>query len=42
MKRFKVINSEFDGRAIVLKMDIADDWDDTVKELWVNNKKNHH
>lgn len=39
MKRFKVINSEFDGRASVLKMDITDDWDDTIKSMWENNKK---
>lgn len=38
MKRYKVINFDFDGRAAILSQEISENWEDNVKENWQENK----
>jgi len=39
MKRYRIINIDFDTRATILKLEIKDEWDDEVKDNWIQNKR---
>lgn len=39
LKRYKVIRFQFDGRAAVLNQKISDDWETSVKDNWLDNKR---
>ena len=39
LKRYKVISFDFDGRAQILNQEISDDWDESVKLNWQENKR---
>ncbi len=39
MKRYRIINIDFDTRATILKLEIKDEWDDKVKDNWIQNKR---
>lgn len=39
MKRYRVLGWDWDSRALILKQEIADDWEEQAKEMWRRNKK---
>jgi len=39
MKRYRVLNFDFDSSATVLTVEIRDEWDEHTKELYRNNKR---
>lgn len=39
MKRYRIIHNDLDTRATILNMEIKDEWDKQVKDLWHHNKK---
>lgn len=39
MKRYKVFNFEFDGRAEILNQEIPDTWEQSVRVNWLENKQ---
>lgn len=39
MKRYRVLNYDFDTRANILKQEIHDGWDENAKKLWQENKR---
>ncbi len=40
MKRYTILKYDFDTRANILKLEIKDDWEESNKNLWLNNKSN--
>ena len=38
LKRYRILNVDFDARATILTQDIKDDWEEHVKELHRGNK----
>lgn len=40
MKRYRIINGDFDTRATILAMEIHDHWEDRIKNQWQNNQQN--
>ena len=39
MKRYRVMNFQFDTRANILRKEIEDNWEMAVKEQWEQNKR---
>jgi hypothetical protein len=39
MKRYRVVEYDFDSRSTLLNVEIKDEWKDNVKEQWLQNKK---
>jgi hypothetical protein len=39
MKRYRVLSMDFDTRANILSVEIKENWEPRVKEMWENNKK---